>query len=935
MPTPEDSGTRKLAAIMFTDVKSFSKKMGENEEAAMELLRTHDTIMKEVVEKWGGKVIKSIGDSFMVDFSSAVNAVRCAIEAQESFWKLNQGKVEFEKIEIRVGIHLGDVIMVENDIYGDGVNIAARIEAITEPNRICVSQDIYNQVKNKMQLNAFSIGSMELKNIAEPVEVFEILIDSIPELSKPSASAQKAPSRRAAEAITKQEAQEAKKVEEAKQKAAEERRRADEEKQKKVHAHYAKAQEYLQAKDLEKSEAEVKAIYNIVAIHPGAQMIQMQIDEERFRVAEEERRHRIEEENRKAQERAQEIDGHLKKALECVEKDQLSEALESIQKVFELEPNHPEGKRLEEEIRQLEQAKIELERSKALAEEEAKQEVAPPEVRPGVRGRVQVAVPSRAELKRKKKKNTLALGGAGVGIFLVAFAIVYFTVPEFHKLFAGKAGSVAVLPFEMQDSSPDVRYVGQVLAAIFAEHLGRSAELTVIAPYTAASFTSGKQNNSTISSELGVRALITGSMTATDGRMKLHVELLNAEKGERVWEGSFEGEITSSQLWSDILLSVQNELGISISAGLRTGTNSTSAFQLYLKAVGYLQLGFRDSLPVAKALLDSALALDGSFAQAHAAQALLSLEVFKRGGEVDKALLRDALQSGQTALRLNSDLPSAYTSVGEAYRYLQRLQDAKSNLAKSLTMLPNGAEANRQLALLSMMEGDLVLAATYAATAQRLDPKYYETYVVLGLVSHLKNELEAALSSYERAITLGGNDSLITIRYRFGTWSGLYQNERVSSYCLPLSNNHPEDYRVYYWLGRSYQLSGKLFDALEYYGKGIALTQKILELNPDDADARAFQGFMLYLSGKAEQGEFDVERAAALIEGSAEAMYWRARIYAIQNKKAEALSWLRKAVALDFQFAQVLNPDFVALARDPEFLPTIARKSPAEAPTGN
>src|SRR3972149_3777973 len=181
----DDTGSRKLAAIMFTDIKGFSKKMGEDEVAGRQVLRTHDTMMKAVVEKHGGVVIKSIGDSFMVDFTSAVNAVKCAVEAQENFWSFNKEKSEFEKIEIRVGIHLGDVITLGNDVYGDGVNIAARIEAITEPCRICISEDVYKQVRNKMQIKVYKMGFIELKNIAYPVEVFELLFESIPELSQP------------------------------------------------------------------------------------------------------------------------------------------------------------------------------------------------------------------------------------------------------------------------------------------------------------------------------------------------------------------------------------------------------------------------------------------------------------------------------------------------------------------------------------------------------------------------------------------------------------------------------------------------------------------------------------------------------------------------------------------------------------------------------
>ena len=175
---------------MFTDIKAFSKKMAESEDLAMELLRVHDDTLKAAIEKYEGKIIKAIGDAFMVDFSSAVNAVKCAIESQEELYKFNFGKTELEKIEVRIGIHLGDVITDGNDIFGDGVNIAARIEAVTEPNRVCISQDVYSQIKNKMQVKTFHMGSIDLKNIPEPMEVYEILLDHIPEFAAPSKTAQ-------------------------------------------------------------------------------------------------------------------------------------------------------------------------------------------------------------------------------------------------------------------------------------------------------------------------------------------------------------------------------------------------------------------------------------------------------------------------------------------------------------------------------------------------------------------------------------------------------------------------------------------------------------------------------------------------------------------------------------------------------------------------
>ncbi len=344
MASNPEGGTRKLAAIMFTDVRDFSKKMSENEIAAMEILKVHDGLVREVVLKFGGTIIKSLGDSFMVDFSSAVNAVHCAIEAQEQFWNYNQGKSEFDRIQIRVGIHLGDVITVGNDIYGDGVNIAARIESITEPTRICVSADIYNQVKNKMPIRAFSIGSIELKNIAEPVEVFELLIDSIPEFSEPSETAKLVQSRGRAELLSSQEEEEADRVEAAKRKVDEDRQREEAEKQARADARFVKAEEYFRAGELDKAEEEIHEIFKIVQMHYEAQMLVLQIEEQRARSEEENRRQRVrEEKKRKEEERQQRIQQHVDHAIQYVEYRSVSRSPECAPGSVRHRPEQPAG----------------------------------------------------------------------------------------------------------------------------------------------------------------------------------------------------------------------------------------------------------------------------------------------------------------------------------------------------------------------------------------------------------------------------------------------------------------------------------------------------------------------------------------------------------------------------------------------------------------
>lgn len=157
---------RKLSAIMFTDMKGYSREMGLDEEATLKKLWRYEKAMKQTIKEHEGHVVKTIGDAIMGDFDSAVQAVRAAIAIQDLLKK--------EDIKIRIGIHLGDVIHKGGDVFGDGVNIASRIESICEPGEIYISEDVYNQVKGKIHGDFQGLGRKPLKNIDVPPRVYRV-----------------------------------------------------------------------------------------------------------------------------------------------------------------------------------------------------------------------------------------------------------------------------------------------------------------------------------------------------------------------------------------------------------------------------------------------------------------------------------------------------------------------------------------------------------------------------------------------------------------------------------------------------------------------------------------------------------------------------------------------------------------------------------------
>jgi TolB-like protein/class 3 adenylate cyclase len=172
--------TRKLAAILAADVAGYSKLAGVDEERTLARLRAlRSDLFDPTIALHHGRVVKRTGDGILIEFRSVVDAVRCAIEVQNSMIERNAGLPPERRIELRVGIHLGDVVEEsDGDLMGDGVNIAARLEGIAEPSGICLSEDAYRQVRDRLKEGFLDLGEKELKNIAWPVRAYAVKIGS-------------------------------------------------------------------------------------------------------------------------------------------------------------------------------------------------------------------------------------------------------------------------------------------------------------------------------------------------------------------------------------------------------------------------------------------------------------------------------------------------------------------------------------------------------------------------------------------------------------------------------------------------------------------------------------------------------------------------------------------------------------------------------------
>lgn len=170
----EEAPSRGLAAIMFTDVQGYTALTQRNERHALDLLEEYRGVTRKILPKFHGREIKTIGDAFLVEFTSALEASQCAVEIQRKLHERNQGVPPADRLLVRIGVHVGDVERKGSDILGDAVNIGSRVYEFADPGGVCITRQVFDQVWNKLENHLNEIGKREAKNLESPIEVFSI-----------------------------------------------------------------------------------------------------------------------------------------------------------------------------------------------------------------------------------------------------------------------------------------------------------------------------------------------------------------------------------------------------------------------------------------------------------------------------------------------------------------------------------------------------------------------------------------------------------------------------------------------------------------------------------------------------------------------------------------------------------------------------------------
>jgi len=175
--SPEQKTTRKLSAILSADVKGYSLLMSDDEAFTIQTLKEYRNIMSKYIEQHNGRVVDAPGDNMLAEFSSAVDAVQCAVDIQKALKDKNDSLPNDKRLEFRIGVNIGDIVQDGDRIYGSGVNVAARIEGLSDPGGVCISRNTYGHIKDKLKLGYEYLGQHEVKNIKDPVNVYKVLLN--------------------------------------------------------------------------------------------------------------------------------------------------------------------------------------------------------------------------------------------------------------------------------------------------------------------------------------------------------------------------------------------------------------------------------------------------------------------------------------------------------------------------------------------------------------------------------------------------------------------------------------------------------------------------------------------------------------------------------------------------------------------------------------
>ena len=533
-----------------------------------------------------------------------------------------------------------------------------------------------------------------------------------------------------------------------------------------------------------------------------------------------------------------------------------------------------------------------------------------------------VAAARKEQQKVPKTKMYIIVGAVAL---LVVAAVVTFLITRGSLK---RPGLVAVLPFTTSQASDG--YLGDALSAFIADDLAGAQTFTVLDPVSSHSFGPNASNLQAQASPLGITHYVRGVLSMNGTSISVRAQLFGIGEDKAIWETTVDGSMLDladlAAQTSRVLLKFM-DIEAATPAPSRPARNA-DAYTLYLRGLASSLQPTVTAHQQTIALLQEALRQDSTLVPAKLVLARVLLEEYQQQGKRDQTTLATAFALAQEASKSEPNNANLHAVLGKAYRYMQQFQRAGRQIAAGLALQPENSFCNRELALLTLIQGNNDEAMKYAEEALKTDPRHYRSYEVKGIVQLFKEQFEDASRLFDQASSMGGPDSLLTVTYKFRLWTTLDQEEKVVSYCQQMMGKADDRTKalLYYWIGRAYSLKGKLNESHANLDQGLALAEQVVSRDPRDYASLATYALLEARRARTPRRAVQLaERAVGFDSTWAMMHYWKARVHAIQKNTPDALRELTKATTLQYSFPEILDPDFLSVWQDPGFKTAITR----------
>ena len=661
------SQSRQLAAILFADIAGYTALMQQDEQKALELINRFKEVLEKITPEHKGKIVQYFGDGCLLAFDSSANSVECAMALQKAFRDSPQ-------IPVRMGLHLGDVVFRNKNVFGDGVNIASRIESLSVPGAVLMSKSIRDQVKNKADFQLISLGLFDFKNVEERIEVFALTNDGL-------------------------------------------------------------------------------------------------------------------------------------------------------------------------------------------------------------------IVPQRKNMEGKLKKKNFRNRNIVVALTLIVLAAAAFFIYKsffYHPKFTGKEKSIAVLPFTNMSSDKENEYFSDGMTEEITTQLSKIADLKVIARTSAMLYKGSKKSIKEIAEDLHVAAILEGSVQKTGNKIKITVQLIDANTQEHIWADKYEKDLKD-------IFSIQNEVAKHIAVALQTKlfkttdlmkkeTENLEAYNLYLKGRYYLNKGKEDDLKKALEYFGQAIQKDTGYAKAYAGQA----DVYLMLGEFEYLRGIEAWPKAEAAVKkalaLDETLADAHNSLGHLSIHLFNWPVAKRELKRAIELSPTHAEARHYMSQYLAAMGSMDESIQEILLAQELDPLSLLVSSNVGQQFYRARQMDEAMEQLRKT--------------------------------LELQSDYPRAHRN---LARVYMAKGM-------HREAIAEFEKALSVAKDNPTVLGFLGNAYGRIG--ERGKaLKILNDLKIISNKKDVSGEIALIYIGLGEKDIAFEWLDKAIReLSVVLIQIkADPEFDSIRTDPKY----------------